>query len=65
MYISKSDEREKFFVKKYAGQLWILSGLIFMLPSLLGNFRGSLVALGSSFILIGLASLRKRNAKQE
>ena len=42
--------------------LWIVGGVLFMLPSLLGNDRAELVPIGIVFIIVGIAT--KKNSEK-
>lgn len=44
---------------KYAPALWILGGLLLMLPSILGNERPELVPIGIIFMVVGIATKNK------
>ena len=44
---------------RYVPQLWILGGILLMLPSILGDGRAGLVPIGIVFIVIGIASRKK------
>lgn len=48
---------------KYAPTLWILGGLLLMLPSILGKDGPGLVPIGIVFIVIGIAT-KKKNAER-
>ncbi|MFT6680857.1 MAG: hypothetical protein ACJAQ8_001162 [Haliea salexigens] len=49
-------------MNKYAPALWILGGVLLMLPSILGNDRTELIPIGIVFMVIGIAS-KKKNAE--
>ncbi len=49
---------------KYAPALWIVAGLLFMLPSILGNGREELIPIGIAFFAIGIATRQKHKALQ-
>jgi len=44
------------FLSKYATPLWLLGGILLMLPGILGNDRTELVSIGIVFIVIGIAT---------
>ncbi len=46
-------------MNKYVPFLWILGGVLLMLPSILGNDRSELIPVGIVFIVIGIASKKK------
>ena len=41
-------------LSKYTPLLWILGGVLLMLPSIFGNDRSELVPIGIVFIIIGI-----------
>ena len=49
-------------MNKYVPTLWILGGVLLMLPSILGNDRSELIPIGIVFMVIGIAS-KKKNAE--
>ena len=46
-------------MNKYVPVLWILGGVLLMLPSILGNDRSELIPIGIVFIVVGIASKKK------
>ena len=45
--------------KKIAGFLWILAGLLMMVPPIISEGRGSLIGIGAMFLILGAVSLRR------
>jgi len=46
-------------VERVASPLWILGGILFMLPGILGNDRVELIPIGIALIVIGVAVGRR------
>ncbi len=49
--------------EKFKPVIWIISGALFMLPSLLGSTESSFLVIGILFIIFGIVSARK-NTKE-
>jgi len=47
-------------LKKYAPTLWIVGGMLLMLPSLVGNGRSELIPVGIVFVIIGISQKMKK-----
>ncbi|MGJ8687942.1 MAG: hypothetical protein ACSHXZ_00350 [Gammaproteobacteria bacterium] len=47
-------------LNKYAPTLWIVGGILLMLPSIFGNDRSGLIPVGIVFIVIGIATKVKK-----
>ena len=43
-------------MSKYTPQLWILGGVLLMLPSIFGNDRSELIPIGIVFIVVGITT---------
>ena len=49
-------------LQKYAPILWIVAGVLFMLPSLIGSSENhTSIGVGIMFIIFGIVFLRKNN----
>ena len=46
-------------MKKHTSLLWVLGGVLLMLPSIFGNDRSELIPIGIVFIVVGIASKAK------
>ena len=46
-------------MSKYTPQLWILGGVLLMLPSIFGNDRTELIPIGIVFIIVGISTKLK------
>lgn len=51
-------------MNKHVPTLWILGGVLLMLPSILGNDRSELIPIGIVFMVIGIAS-KKKNSESD
>ncbi len=45
--------------KKYAPVLWILAGVLFLLPSIFGSANPAFIGIGMMFIILGIVFSRK------
>ena len=45
--------------KKIVGYLWLLAGVLMMLPSLLSEGKGTFIGVGVMFLIFGIVSLSR------
>jgi len=62
MDVQKPDGRTNLRLKNLAAPLWVLGGVLFMLPSVLGNGRTELIPIGIVFLVVGISTSMKDRA---
>ena len=45
--------------KKVVGFLWLLAGVLMMLPSILSDGKGTLIGVGVMFLIFGIVTLSR------
>ena len=54
-------EKSKTIIQRFAPQLWILAGVLFLLPSIFGSsINGGSIGVGMMFIIFGIVFAKKR-----
>ncbi len=52
-------------MQKYAAPLWVIAGIMFMLPSVFGDANPSFIAIGMMFVIFGIVFPRKGGDSNE
>lgn len=59
--MKESLKKYKQKIQKYTPQLWILAGVLFLLPSILGSSKNhTSVGVGMMFIILGITFYKKK-----
>ena len=59
--MKKPSEKNKPILQRYAPILWILAGVLFLLPSIFGSSKnGSAIGVGMMFIIFGIVFSKKK-----
>ena len=59
--MKKSSEKSKPLLQRYAPILWILAGVLFLLPSIFGSSKnGGSIGVGMMFIIFGIVFAKKK-----
>ena len=62
--MKKPLEKSKTIIQRFAPQLWILAGVLFLLPSIFGSSKNhTSIGVGMMFIIFVLYFLRKNNPR--
>ena len=51
------------YTQRYAPFLWIASGVVCMIPSVLGAVNPLLISIGALFLVLGMVGLKNRNSE--
>jgi len=59
--MKKPSEKSKPLLQRYAPILWILAGVLFLLPSIFGSSKnGGSIGVGMMFIIFGIVFAKKK-----
>ena len=59
--MKKPPEKNKHILQRYAPILWILAGVLFLLPSIFGSSKnGGSIGVGIMFIIFGIVFAKKK-----
>ena len=59
--MKKPSEKSKHVLQRYAPILWILAGVLFLLPSIFGSSKnGGSIGVGMMFIIFGIVFAKKK-----
>lgn len=59
--MKKSSEKSKPILQRYAPILWMLAGVLFLLPSIFGSSKnGGAIGVGMMFIIFGIVFAKKK-----
>lgn len=59
--MKKNPETNKTVLQRFAPALWIVAGVLFLLPSLLGSSKnGASIGVGMMFIILGIVFAAKK-----
>ena len=54
-------EKNKTIIQRFAPQLWILAGVLFLLPSIFGSSKNhASIGVGMMFIIFGIVFFKKK-----
>jgi len=65
MFNSNPTGKRKQLTQKYAGHLFILAGVLFVLPSIFGDGESDQIAIGIMFIVLGIVFNDKKEKANE
>ena len=60
MFKKNSTSKKNSFGNKYASQLWILAGALFILPAVFGDGKNEQIAVGIMFLTLGIVFSKQK-----